>query len=731
MAVLNLSYGSQFFLRVVRVTYNDATHVVTGGSVDSSPAIPSGLGAGAEIWRTDGVNEYWSVRVQNTSPYAYVQHVVVDPGLPCDLSIDSVDVVPAMNGANGTVTIHASGSGTKRYVLDSGAGQVSNVFNSVLPGPHVARVLRTEDSCTDFKNIIVPAIPDLQVITTSTNSTAFAADDGTITVTINQGSGDYTADFVTEGVSIDTDGATPITRVALAPDTYTIIITDNVTGQTQHFQITLTEPAKPVVRGTIFDVPTLNSIRYVVENSDIEQGLDNRLLCNQLYGNYQQEQYFQKYNVGDKPVTQFISNYSIHSHELRRYSDDSTVTSFPVVKKEDNLNKLITYAITLADGGLGQTKVYFDTAEFPIPIAVNDVFQITDNIDFDGTYAVVNVGFDEDNNAQFFTITKAFGAPGSTLANGIFTNDAAFDVLESVVDLTLVAEGQYYLFLVAKTDDGKTISATSEPIEVKTRHEDVLLIVFNNYDNAFGVTWTTGYVGFIRVEGLFGHKRPTNGERTTSREADYSLLKISARKIRALLVEIFAIPPYLHEKLSVVFDCDVFSINNVPCQSSEGLQSENLEKSILVNSLINVEQLNWFSKYNSTDTMSTVSETSDCACDEIDLVPVGTTIPTVTLDFAGKRQRIFKLQPDISANRAISLANNSLALSFRLKFKITQDFIDATQYFQFPNNFQSNGQPLWNPANQRFSPVDPGLYEAEATYDGTNWQITFESFTYS
>lgn len=737
MAVLQLSYGSFTYHQVVNVEYDDVAHVVNGGSLSNPPIIiPSGLGPGATFFWQDAGTDHWELRVQDAAPYAYVYYY--STAIAQDLVITDVDVVAAMNGANGSVTGTGAGTGTKRWTLTPFAGpQASNVFANVPPGNYTLILGRTEDTYTVSVPVVLVAIPDLQATVVGTNCTANGADDGKVTVTNLAGSGDYSINFVTEGVVVPTDGSAPVVRVNLPPAIYAVAITDVVTGQVTNYQIQITEPDAvpvPVPEGTVLEVPALNSLTFVVDNTDVEQGLDNTLLCNQVYGDFQQEQYFQKLNKGDKPKVQFNSNYIFHYIELRKYADDSLITVFPVIKVEANIGKTSTYAVTLEDNGGGQTKVFFPTASLPLPLSVGDVFTISDNVDFDGTYAIVAIELDENTNAQYLTINKVFGAPGSTLANGIFTNTAtAFDVFESEIDTSAIAIGQYYLKITAYTTPFNIKYATSEPIEIAIRHEGLILLVYNNFDNAFGVTWSTGYVGFKRIEGLFGHKRPTAGERTMSRDADYSPVKISARKTRNVLVAMYLLPPYLFEQLSVIFDTDVFSINNVACQSSEGLQPEDIDRSILVNASIIVEQLNWFSKYNSNDElMSSVSETADCACDEIDLVPVSSGLGTITLDFAGKRQRIFKIQPSFATNKLIALATTGLALSFRIKFQITQDFVDNAQYIQFPASFISNaGPPLWNTSTKRYSPIDAGLYEAEATFDGSNWQIIFDQSTFS
>lgn len=733
--IQHLSYASGHFGRVINIDYDDVLHEVVASAITGIPITPPGVYSYVEIYRQTIVGQYWSVKVKNTAPYAYVENV--STAVPCDIVITGIDVVPVKNGNLGSLTIHATGGGPLLYSINAGDPnpQASNVFNNLAGGTYLVTVSRVF-GCLASQSVVVPIIPDLVIQLTATDATAAGSDDGKLVTLISQGSGKYHLEYST-GDEFDFDGDEEATNtlLPLEPGEYWAKVTDTVSGQERTVYATIAEPSPEPVHGSIFDVPLMNSIRYVPQDGlNTEQGLDNVLLCQLVYGMMDQTIYYQKYNKGDKPKTQFNSNFTSHAHELRNYLTGALVASFSTVKVEDNLNKVSSYTIQLAADDPGQTRVYFDTSEIPLPLSVGDAFQIADNVAFNGTYAVIGIRLDEDANSQYLVITKAFGAPGSTLATALFIGTSAtFDVFESTVDLTNIANGIYYLVLTASLEGSQTaMTAISEPIEIKERHDNVLLVVYNNYDNAFGMTWTTGYTGFIRVEGLFGHKRPTGGERSTSRDADYSITKISARKTRNILLELFTIPPYLAEKLSIVFDCDVFAINNVACQSTEGLQINTIDGSILTDCNILIEQLNWFNKYNSNDNlMSSVSETADCACDEIDLTPVGTSTPTVTLDFLGKRQRIFKLQPSFATNKTIAMANNALALAFKLKFEVTQAFIDDAQYIQFPATFKSNAAPLWDSGTKRFTPADAGLYEAEATYDGTNWQIIFEQYTFN
>jgi hypothetical protein len=60
-------------------------------------------------------------------------------------------------------------------------------------------------------------------------------------------------------------------------------------------------------------------------------------------------------------------------------------------------------------------------------------------------------------------------------------------------------------------------------------------------------------------------------------------------------------PPYMHEKLSVAFDCDEITINGLSCQTSDAYDAtDDDDYKMLTKGSIKVE-VKWFSSYNSDD----------------------------------------------------------------------------------------------------------------------------------
>jgi hypothetical protein len=309
-------------------------------------------------------------------------------------------------------------------------------------------------------------------------------------------------------------------------------------------------------------------------------------------------------------ILQFNSDFDSHTVELRDYCTDEVVKTFSVDLKEQNLGISEDFGITIRNhfNNPGKSRVYFNVGTPPIPLSTGDTFTIINNPDgFDGSYAIIDVVNDALLGYQYLVINRNYDiAAANTSGTGRFVSDTAdFNVYESTFTFIDVPNGQFYVRLRAFSDNERI--ALSEPIDLRSEHSKTNLIEYRNTDNAFGLTWTTGYIGAIRVESIF-FKRLPGGIRSTSRNSDYSLVKINAKKTRITLFETFMLPPYLHEKLSVIFDCDYFAINGVQHQSSDAYDDPAyVDRFPLANSSIKLEQVEWFGKYNSDD-ISTVNE---------------------------------------------------------------------------------------------------------------------------
>lgn len=447
-------------------------------------------------------------------------------------------------------------------------------------------------------------LPPMVVTPSVSNVTVNGGSDGAISLVITGGSGLRTYSW--------SDGPTTQNRTGLTAGTYTVTVHDVTTGENVVLPITVTEPVlvPPSPEGTFLIVPALNSITFVTQ-SDINdcynpQGLDNVLLCEQEYEGFDQTNYFQKICKCDIPSTQFNSDFVMFDISLRKYRDNTFVKSFPFTLKETNIGATQDFSITIRNHtGIGQSRVYFNLGVIPIPLAAGESFEILNNFNgYNGVYSIVSILNDTVLGQQYLVITKSFtGSPVQTGTGRFLITTVDFNVFESIHDFTDVPDGEYFIIIRAfnAPDAGSEKIAISEPIDVRTTHEGTVLIKGRNEDNAFGMTWTTGIQTILRIPGHFGHRRTPGGERSISRNSDYSVIKINAKKTRVLLLQVWSLPPYLHEKLNVLCDCDSLSVNLITCQTAEAYADpEYKDRFILANSSVKLET-KWFDNYNSDD----------------------------------------------------------------------------------------------------------------------------------
>lgn len=449
----------------------------------------------------------------------------------------------------------------------------------------------------------------LQVSYSVQHVSANGGSDGAITLLPTGGSGSRTYAWG--------DGPVTQNRSGLFAGTYTVTITDTVTLEEVDLSIQVNEPSVIPASGSFFDIPMLNSLKFInkitPDNITSYQTPDNVLFCDQYFPGFKKGvNYFQKLCKVDRPVIQMLSDFPSHQVFIKNYSTGAIVAGFSVDLVEQNVGKVVDYAVTIRNhtGFAGKSRVYFNVGAIPIPLSIGDSVQVLDNLDgFNGSYAIQEILTDLTLGVQYLVINLSYNiAATSSNATGRFdASTVDYNVYECTLNLSALADGNYYAEVNAWDDSSNQALWTSEPFNLKTTHPDTVLIRYKNVDNAFDVSWTTGYEGIVRIEGIL-FKRLPGGERETSRDADYTLRKISAKKQRILMLETYMLPPWLHEKLSVVFDLDYFTINGVEYQSSEGYnEPEYIDRFKLSNASIKVEQVGWFTKYNSDD-LGTVNE---------------------------------------------------------------------------------------------------------------------------
>lgn len=509
-------------------------------------------------------------------------------------------------------TIAGASDGEIDTILDAGVytflwsdGATTQNRSGLLAGIYSVEITRDSDNAIVVASVEVTEPDPFTGGYTKQDVTVAGGNDGEIHVTLEGGSGDYTVVWA--------DSATTnLNRIGLTAGDYYVTITDNVTEEVVYFQITILDAVPELVKGTIFEIPLMNSITFVVDpltEHDAEnlQTPDNTLFCQQYHpGLKKGTNYFQQFCKVDSPVIQFNSDFTAHTIQLLKYGTDTIVKTFGYELKEQNLGVVESFAITIrAHSVAGKSRVYFNVGAPPIPIAVGDSFEITNNLDgFNGTYLVADMIVDSSYGYAYLVINVPYViVPTTSAATGVFSADLTdYNVYESIVVFSDVSVGKYFVKIIAQDDLGNTIIAISEPIDLQLNHRKSILIKSKNNDNDYGnITWTTGYECMMRVDALMFLPLP-GGERSVVRDADFSLVKVNAKKTRSLEIEFFFLPPYLIEKLSWAFDADTFSVNRIPYQTNESLgEPDRPGRSKLIHSAIKVEQQNFTRSYNSDD----------------------------------------------------------------------------------------------------------------------------------
>lgn len=479
---------------------------------------------------------------------------------------------------------------------------------------------RQSNGCTETiaMDILLDAVivPTLNAHVNPVNETVATADDGKLIVEITSGSGSYQVTWGDATTTILSGSGTQVAiKSNLPAGDYTISVLDLITSQALALNATITEPqvVPPTITGSLLIVPFMNCIHFVVDpiipnDTDLMQGLDNVLFCDQVHEGFLKSHYTQKKIKNEIYPIQFYSDYPTNIVQMWDAVSGEFVKNYPVTLKEENIGKTSDFNISIRNhvSHPGQSRVYFSLGALQVPLNIGDSFEILDNTDgFNGVYTIVGIETDSSLGVQYLVINVNYGAvdPSSSGTGRFNTSTANFNVYEAYPEFSDIADGEYYMKITAFATEDNFKIAQSEPIEIAVTHPGTHLIEYNNVDkNVYGLTWTTGYIGRLRIPSNWGIKRLPGGEVSTSRNSDYSLVNNSSRATRGTLFETIMLPPWLHEKVSVVFKLDNSSINKVDVKTTEQYaEPKYIDWFVLANSSIKTEQTKWFDSYNSDD----------------------------------------------------------------------------------------------------------------------------------
>ncbi|MEQ9375563.1 MAG: choice-of-anchor Q domain-containing protein [Imperialibacter sp.] len=168
--------------------------------------------------------------------------------LPVSFSAATADDVTCNGGADGVITISASGGqGVIEYSIDGTSFSSNTVFSGLVPGDYTVYARELTEGCTISQSLVVNE-PDLVVVTISafTDITCHGEDDGTISGTVAGGTGSFVLKL--NGTVLD---ATPVTSTfsfnSLAPGTYIVTAEDVNACTGTSTSVTISEPSALVL----------------------------------------------------------------------------------------------------------------------------------------------------------------------------------------------------------------------------------------------------------------------------------------------------------------------------------------------------------------------------------------------------------------------------------------------------------------------------------------------------
>lgn len=323
----------------------------------------------------------------------------------------------------------------------------------------------------------------------------------------------------------------------------------------------------PPVRTPWFEVPPMQSLRFVQPGRVDKPAFDNTLLRDETPLDYTNPGYCQLVEQADTLVIQVQSNYQqAPKLEVRRCADDGlvkTVTAARVLQGAGQTAAFDFYA--KPDAVAGFTRLYFNADALPLPFLPGQRVTLSaTGTALDGTYPLHDVLEDAAAAVPYLRLLEPY--PSGTLRlDGTLTTAYVvqqFDTYQAVLPFTDVAMGCYYARATA-TDPGFTNAlAVSEPIDVAPVHDKSLLLTYRNFDNAFGHYYGAGLLNRLRFIGRFFDRKPAT-EKDVLRNDDGQLVLLRAAVYRKAELETLELPGWLHEVLAVAFSNDFTKLEGV------------------------------------------------------------------------------------------------------------------------------------------------------------------------
>lgn len=481
----------------------------------------------------------------------------------------------------------------------------------------------------DGKEVRCAGVPSFVLdYATATNATATGG--GTITGQASGGDPPLTALLVEAGIAQNATSGQPVTFGNIPAGTYTLRFTDDI-GQSVERTLIINPYAPVVIRGCTdpaadnydatateddgscaytpaprfphFEVPPMQSLRFVVPGSTIRPAFDNVLLANESELDYQNPGYCQKVEQGDTLVMQCQSNYQgAPVLQLRRQADDAVALTVLGQRVQQGAGVTASFEAYFKPDATGRTRVYFNEDALPLPFRPGQRVTISaTSTSLDGTYPVRDVLEDAAAAVPYLVLPVPF--PGTVRLDGSLATTYTvqqFDTYQFVVPFASIAEGCYNARISAEDTDFGVALAFSEPIDVAAVHPHTKLITYRNFDNAWGLNYSAGLVNRLRVVARFFRRKPA-GETTVLRNDDSELELLAASAYRHIELETLLLPDWLHEVLFVAFKHDFVKVDSLRVVLDGPYEIEPVERFTLGKGTANLEARGFLGAGNRDD----------------------------------------------------------------------------------------------------------------------------------
>lgn len=147
-----------------------------------------------------------------------------------------------------------------------------------------------------------------------------------------------------------------------------------------------------------------------------------------------------------------------------------------------------------------------------------------------------------------------------------------FKIFEVPINFSTVPDGRYYAEITYVDELEQNIVLQSEPIEVKEKHPETVLIEYLNTDNQFSVVFDTGIVFTLRVEGLIDGFTPLSEDvaYNDQKKRNTLLNSVPYRSFVFYVGNAAGLPWWICEKINFAFSCNIKKLDGDLYEKVEG-----------------------------------------------------------------------------------------------------------------------------------------------------------------